>query len=146
MSLDDTFFREILDHHAASHLVEKRIAKPDLHGEWVSLKTGNKCIVEMKVLDLTIISRCTVFVEGSALAKACASIMRTSIEGRQINEAKILVSEIKGWMEEGISPKEWSGDLIVYQSLSRFPERMDCSLLGWRALETALLGHEPNLL
>ena len=30
------------------------------------------------------------------------------------------------------------GDLVVYESIARFPERHDCALLGWRALLEAL--------
>ena len=42
-------------------------------------------------------------------------------------------------MDRGESTaNELEGDLLVYQSLINFPERLDCAMLCWQALEEAL--------
>jgi len=77
-------------------------------------------------------------VQGSALAKACASIMCATIQGGNLRATRSTLSEIKEWVETRKSPEEWVGDLKVYQSIVQFPERVDCAMLCWMALSEAL--------
>ncbi len=76
-------------------------------------------------------------VEGSALAVACSSLMGCAVKGIPVEEALALAKSVIEFLENG---KEVSlpGDLVVYESIVRFPERHDCALLAWRALLLAL--------
>ena len=99
----------------------------------VSKKTVIPASLEV-VLDNEKIKQISARVEGSALAKACASIMCDELMDRSLEEANSLKNNIFTWLDDGIPPDSWSGDLIVYQSLSRFPERLDCAKLCWNGL------------
>ena len=72
-------------------------------------------------------------VEGSALAVACSSLMGCAVKGIPVEEALALAKSVIEFLE---NDKEVSlpGDLVVYESIVRFPERHDCALLAWRAL------------
>ena len=75
--------------------------------------------------------------EGSALAIACSSLMGSAVEGITVGEALELAESLIEFLEEG-KIASLPGDLIVYQSIARFPERQDCAMLPWRALVLAL--------
>ena len=133
MKEDEILLRDILDDHSQNPNGVSKIANPTITQKWVSKKTGNSCILEV-VLDNKKIKQISARVEGSALAKACASIMCDELMNLSLEEANGLKNNIFTWLDDGIPPDSWSGDLIVYQSLSRFPERLDCAKLCWNAL------------
>jgi len=130
---DEVLLRDLLDDHSRNPNGVSKIADPTITQKWVSKKTGNSCILEV-VLDNKKIKQISARVEGSALAKACASIMCDELMDLSLEEANGLKNNVFTWLDDGISPDTWSGDLIVYQSLSRFPERLDCAKLCWNAL------------
>tara|TARA_B100000902_G_C26530419_1_gene537594 strand:+ start:306 stop:503 length:198 start_codon:yes stop_codon:yes gene_type:complete len=63
--------------------------------------------------------------------------MCSSVVGLAHGESFSLAESVIGFLEKGkevILP----GDLVVYESIARFPERHDCAMLAWRALLLAL--------
>ena len=63
--------------------------------------------------------------------------MASSVVGMEHGESFSLAESVIGFLEKGkevILP----GDLVVYESIARFPERHDCAMLPWRALVLAL--------
>ena len=75
MKEDEILLRDILDDHFRNPNGVSKIANPTITQKWVSPKTGNSCILEV-VLDNKKIKQISARVEGSALAKACASIIQ----------------------------------------------------------------------
>ena len=63
--------------------------------------------------------------------------MASSVVGLAHGVAFSLAESVIGFLEKG---KEvvLPGDLVVYESIARFPERHDCAMLVWRALLLAL--------
>ena len=109
-------------------------------GYWKSSRTGNLCRIQI-VEEQNQITRITAQVEGSALAKACASIMQCSeLKDEPIEHAHKILANLEQWIEHRVQSAEWKGDLLVYQSLVQFPERIDCAMLCWYALQNALSG------
>ena len=133
MKEDEILLRDILDDHSRNPNGVSKIANPTFAHKWVSKKTGNSCVLEI-VLKHGKIKQISARVEGSALAKACASIMCDELMDLSLEEANSVKKSVFTWLDDGIPPDSWSGDLIVYQSLSRFPERLDCAKLCWNAL------------
>jgi NifU-like protein involved in Fe-S cluster formation len=134
---EEVHLRDALEMHAQNPYGQGSLGTPTYSGYWVSPKTGNHCRVEL-ALDKKVIRRLVAKVEGSALAKACASIMCSGLEGENLEHAHFMLKTVETWIEQGIAPKEWVGDIAVYQSLRQYPERLDCSMLCWRSLATAL--------
>jgi nitrogen fixation protein NifU and related proteins len=133
--LEDPLHREILEEHARSPLFQGRLENCNHTGFWISEKSGNTCRVELSTQD-SVISQIYFTGQGSALSQACASLMCSQIKGMSINESTRLCQKIISYIEKG---KEFPlpSDLVVYQTISRFSERHDCSLLPWRALLVA---------
>ena len=137
MREEEVHLRDALEMHAQNPYGQGSLGTPTYSGYWVSPKTGNHCRVEL-ALDKKVIRRLVAKVEGSALAKACASIMCSELEGENLEHAHFMLKTVETWIEQGIAPKEWVGDIAVYQSLRQYPERLDCSMLCWRSLATVL--------
>lgn len=138
MKKDQTQLREILEEHARNPYGLGEIDKASFTGEWRSSKTGNLCRVQIKA-ERNQLVQMVAHVDGSALAKACASIMCSELEGETIQQAQSIHQELDRWVKQGIDPELWKGDLEVYKSLVKFPERMDCAMLCWRSLQVTIL-------
>ena len=137
MNKEEGLLREILEEHASNPCGQEELSDTSHSGEWKSRKTGNLCSVQIKVQNGQIL-RMVARVEGSALAKACASIMCSELEGKCIESARTMIQIVEKWIEYGEAPENWPGELVVYQSLVQFPERVDCATLCWRSLKNAL--------
>ena len=134
--MENSLHRVILETHSISPLFRINLVDFTHFGTWTSEKTGNTSKVKLlikgsKVSDLGF--SC----QGSALSQACSSIMCSQIKEMNFSDIHLLANEIINFVESGTICK-LPGDLIVYETISRFPERLDCSLLSWRALVIAL--------
>ena len=139
MNKEEGRLREILEEHASNPCGQDELSDTSHTGEWKSRKTGNFCCVQIQVYNNQIL-RMVARVEGSALAKACASIMCSELQGKSIKSARTTMQMVKKWIEHGEAPENWQGELMVYQSLVQFPERVDCATLCWNSLKNALEG------
>ena len=135
--MDESLLREILEEHSQNPYGDHELKNVTHSNEWKSAKTGNVCRIQATI-EQDKISQLAALVKGSALAKACASIMCCELEGERITDIYKIQRNLKIWIEERVQPTNWKGDLLVYQSLVNFPERMDCAMLCWQALEEAL--------
>ena len=76
-------------------------------------------------------------VQGSALANASASLLFSELKELSLPDAQKIHERILKVLLEG-KTIELPGDLCVFNSIVRFPERHDCALLAWNALGEAL--------
>ena len=137
MNKEEGLLREILEEHASNPCGQEKLSDTSHSGEWKSRKTGNICSVQIKVHNDQVL-RMVARVEGSALAKACASIMCSELEGKSIEGARTTMQMVEKWIECKEAPDNLPGELVVYQSLVQFPERVDCATLCWKSLKNAL--------
>ena len=63
--------------------------------------------------------------------------MGSAVDGITVEEALGLAESVIQFLEDG-KDTSLPGDLVVYESITRFPERHDCAMLPWRALVLAL--------
>ena len=134
--MEDPLHREILEEHARSPWFHGRLKNCNRTGSWVSKKSGNSCTVEVFEKD-SVLLHIHFIAQGSALSEACASLMCCQVQGMSQLESKLLSQKIITFIEKG-EEFPLPGELIVYETISRFSERHDCSLLPWRALLNAL--------
>jgi NifU-like protein involved in Fe-S cluster formation len=134
--LEDPLHREILEEHARSPGHQISLGKSPVQTVWTSLKTGNTCSISISIKDNRL-AGIQATVNGSALAVACASLMGQAAEDLAVGEAIALAESVIEFLEYG-KETTFPGDLIVYESIIRFPERHDCAMLAWRALVSLL--------
>ncbi len=75
---------------------------------------------------------------GCAISKASTSVMVEQIQGRSLEEAKVLFSKfhkvVHGTLTEG---EEVPSDFFAFSAVQSFPGSMPCVLLAWEELGRA---------
>ena len=117
--MDESLLREILEEHSQNPYGDNELKHFTHFSEWKSPKTGNVCRIQTTIKE-NLLLHLTAQVKGSALAKACASIMCSELEGEGITDVYKIQRDLKIWIEERVQPINWKGDLLVYQSLVDF--------------------------
>ena len=133
---EDTLHREILEEHARNPHFDDLISEPTHKADYQSNKTGNACRITLNVQDGRLV-QIGLKVQGSALAIASASLLFCELNEMSLHEVQNIHAKIFKILLEG-EIIELPGDLCVFNSIVRFPERHDCALLAWNALGDAL--------
>ena len=133
---EDPLHREILEEHARNPKFDNQLAIPTHEATFQSSKTGNTCSIQLRVEDNQI-KELALTIQGSALAVAVASILSCEIAGLKPSTAENIRLQLTDLLSGG-EIADLPGELCVYESLKRFPERHDCALLAWRAMGAAL--------
>jgi nitrogen fixation NifU-like protein len=76
---------------------------------------------------------------GCAISQASASLMTMKLKGKSRTEVTEMLRAFHGLVtdETGEAPKTL-GDLRVMKGVRKFPQRVKCAMLAWRAVEQAL--------
>ncbi len=76
---------------------------------------------------------------GCAISQASASLMTMKLKGKNRSEVVEMVRAFHDLVTDEISeaPKNL-GDLRVMKGVRKFPQRVKCAMLAWRAVEQAL--------
>jgi len=77
---------------------------------------------------------------GCAICMASASLMTVKMRGKSRGEARTTIEAFRNMLTapEPGEPPPYFGDLLVFSAVRRFPQRVKCATLAWRALEQAL--------
>jgi nitrogen fixation protein NifU and related proteins len=76
---------------------------------------------------------------GCAISQASASLMTMKLKGKSRAQATEMFRAFHDVVTaEGADAPKMLGDLQVMQGVRKFPQRVKCAMLAWRALEQAL--------
>jgi nitrogen fixation NifU-like protein len=77
--------------------------------------------------------------QGCAISQASASMMTLKVKGKSRSEAETMLKAFHDLvtMDTAEAPK-LLGDLRLLQGVRKFPQRVKCAMLAWRALEQAM--------
>lgn len=76
---------------------------------------------------------------GCAISQASASMMTMKLKGKSRGDTISLLRAFQGLVtEESEDDLHSLGDLRLLGGVRRFPQRVKCAMLAWRALEQAL--------
>jgi nitrogen fixation protein NifU and related proteins len=79
--------------------------------------------------------------EGCSISMSSASMMTEVIKGRKLEEALELADIFsKMMLGEDYSDKYDLGDVEALQGVSKFPARIKCATLAWKAMEKGVNG------
>jgi nitrogen fixation protein NifU and related proteins len=77
--------------------------------------------------------------QGCAISQASASMMTMKLKGKSREEAGEMARTFKNLVtDESADQAKGLGDLQLLQGVRKFPQRVKCAMLAWRALEQAL--------
>ncbi|WP_430488844.1 Fe-S cluster assembly sulfur transfer protein SufU [Rossellomorea marisflavi] len=83
--------------------------------------------------------------EGCSISMASASMMTQAVKGKEIDEA-LKLSKIFSDMMQGNDYDDDVdlGDIEALQGVAKFPARIKCATLAWKAMEKGVCEEEQN--
>lgn len=84
--------------------------------------------------------------EGCSISMSSASMMTQAVKGQTVDDA-LKLSEIFSNMMQGKDYDEEDlelGDMEALQGVSKFPARIKCATLAWKAMEKGVKEKESN--
>lgn len=79
--------------------------------------------------------------QGCAISQASASLMTMKLKGKPRAEAEALLAAFHDLVTRDVAdPPKALGDLRLLAGVRKFPQRVKCAMLAWRAFEQALAG------
>lgn len=76
--------------------------------------------------------------EACAICTSSTSIMIDTLKGKTINEAKEIINNFKDMLDEKEFNKDVLEQALVYEEISKQPNRKKCALLSWWGIEKAI--------
>lgn len=76
--------------------------------------------------------------EACAICTSSTSIMINSLIGKEINEALNIIDNFEKMINEQDFDEELLGEAIVYNDISKQPNRKNCALLTWKGTKKVL--------
>lgn len=85
--------------------------------------------------------------QGCAICMASASLLTLKVKKKDKAQAESLLTGFKDMLTAPEAPEsnEALGDLQIFSAVRRFPQRVKCATLSWRALEQALEAHAGSV-
>ncbi|MDI7743702.1 SUF system NifU family Fe-S cluster assembly protein [Lysinibacillus fusiformis] len=133
-NLDQLYRSVIMDHY------KKPRNKGSLDGDSVTIDMnnptcGDRIHLTLKIND-GIVEDAKFDGEGCSISMSSASMMTEVIKGRKLEEALELAQIFSNMMlGEDYSDKYDLGDVEALQGVSKFPARIKCATLAWKAME-----------
>ncbi|EIJ80665.1 SUF system FeS assembly protein, NifU family [Bacillus methanolicus PB1] len=140
----DTLYRQVIMDHYKNPRNKGVLEDGSLTVNLNNPTCGDRIHLTMKVEDGKVIDA-KFEGEGCSISLSSASMMTQAIKGKKIEEA-IKLSKIFSNMMQG---KEYDedldlGDIEALQGVSKFPSRIKCATLAWKAMEKGLMEQEQN--
>ncbi|RKD21734.1 SUF system NifU family Fe-S cluster assembly protein [Ammoniphilus oxalaticus] len=134
-SLDDLYRRVIMDHY------QRPRNRGELNGEALTVNLnnpscGDKIQLQMLVNDDKI-TDVKFLGEGCSISMSSASMMTQAVKGLSVEDALRMVEIFTGMMK-GAEPEDVDidlGDIEALQGVAKFPARINCAMLAWKALQ-----------
>lgn len=82
--------------------------------------------------------------EACAICTSSASIMTKELKGKTIKEASDIALNFEHMIEEKDYDKEHLGEAVVYEDISKQPNRKKCALLAWWGIEKGINEHKTQ--
>ncbi len=79
---------------------------------------------------------------GCAISKSSASVMTSSVKGKQTAEARQMFDVFHRLVTGEAMPDADLGRLAAFSGVSEFPARVKCATLAWHTLHSALQGEQ----
>ncbi|WP_017726364.1 Fe-S cluster assembly sulfur transfer protein SufU [Halalkalibacterium ligniniphilum] len=135
----DTLYRQVIMDHYKNPRNRGEFDGDSVKVNMNNPTCGDRIQLQMKVEDGKIIDAKFVG-EGCSISLASASMMTQAVKGLNVNEA-LAMSDIFSNMMQGNDYDENAfdlGDIEALQGVSKFPARIKCATLAWKAMEKGL--------
>lgn len=141
--LDQLYRQVILDHSNHPHHHGK-LEEATNQIELVNPTCGDVMQLQLVVED-QLIKDIRFDGSGCTISQASASMMTDAVMGKTVSEALALANQFSLLVQGKEVPKlEELGDAALLNGVAKFPARIKCATLSWKALEKALSEKKPD--
>lgn len=134
----DQLYRAVILDHSKNPRRRGVLDKATTQIELKNPTCGDVIQVQMTIED-NIITDVRFEGSGCTISMSSASMMTDAILGKSIEDALMLADEFSGVVQgEEAEHKHELGDAMMLSGVSKFPARIKCATLSWKALEKAL--------
>ncbi len=140
MNLESMYQEVILDHYKnPQHAGLREPYEAEVHH--VNPSCGDELTLRVQLSeDGTVLDDVSYHAEGCSISQASTSVMAEEIIGLPLDEANAKLAEFermilsRGTVE---GDEDLIGDGIAFTGVSKYPARVKCALLGWKAFQAA---------
>ncbi|AJE33173.1 putative nitrogen fixation protein NifU-related protein [Corynebacterium humireducens NBRC 106098 = DSM 45392] len=140
MNLESMYQEVILDHYKnPQHAGLREPFEAEVHH--VNPSCGDELTLRVQLSeDSTVLDDVSYHAEGCSISQASTSVMAEEIIGLPLEEANAKLAEFermilsRGTVE---GDEDLIGDGIAFTGVSKYPARVKCALLGWKAFQAA---------
>lgn len=140
MKLEQMYQEVILDHY--KHPQHAGLREPfNSQVHHVNPSCGDELTLRVTLNDdLTLVNDVSYDAVGCSISQASTSVMAEEIVGKTVEEAMAKLTEFEKMVTsrgkiEG--DEDTIGDGIAFVGVSKYPARVKCALLGWKAFQAA---------
>ncbi len=134
--LDELYQEVILDHARRPRNFGEIPGAIRVHGDNPSC--GDEIDLPVKFLPTGTVEDIKFTGQGCAISQASASLMTGKLKGRTRGEAEEMARAFHDLVTHEVAePMRQLGDLRLLQGVRKFPQRVKCAMLAWRAFEQA---------
>ncbi|MBF8807486.1 MAG: SUF system NifU family Fe-S cluster assembly protein [Enterococcus lacertideformus] len=135
--LDNLYRQVILDHSSHPHhqgTLTESTNKIELNNP----TCGDVIELQIEVKD-DIIKNIAFNGSGCSISTASASMMTDTVIGKTVEEAQLLIEDFLQLVQgKEVVQIDQLGDAAMLSGVAKFPARIKCATLGWKALEKAM--------
>lgn len=140
MNLESMYQEVILDHYKnPQHAGLREPYEAEVHH--VNPSCGDELTLRVQLSeDGTVVEDVSYHAEGCSISQASTSVMAEEIVGLPLSEANAKLVEFERMiLSRGTvdGDEDLIGDGIAFTGVSRYPARVKCALLGWKAFQAA---------
>jgi nitrogen fixation NifU-like protein len=136
--LEELYQQVILDHSRRPRNVGE-IAEGAVHVHGDNPSCGDEIHLHVKFAGDGGIEDVKFTGQGCAISQASASLMTMKVKGKSRPDAEVMLRSFHDLVTTEVpDPPKFLGDLRLLQGVRKFPQRVKCAMLAWRALEQAM--------
>lgn len=133
----DVLYRQVIMDHYKNPRNKGRIEDGSLTINLNNPTCGDTISLQMNIED-NVVKDAKFIGEGCSISMSSASMMTQAIKGKSLEEA-LKISQAFSCLMQGMEPPEDLdlGDIEALQGVCKFPARIKCATLAWKAMEKA---------
>ncbi|MBA2175741.1 SUF system NifU family Fe-S cluster assembly protein [Halobacillus locisalis] len=132
----DTLYRQVIMDHYKNPRNRGSIEGDHMTVDMNNPTCGDRIQIQLQVED-GIVKEAKFDGEGCSISLSSASMMTQAIKGKPVDDA-LKMSEIFSGLMQGNDIEEEDidlGDIEALQGVAKFPARIKCATLAWKAME-----------
>lgn len=137
----DQLYRQVILDHSSRPRHYGTLATSNFQIELNNPTCGDVITLELALKD-GVIEDCAFSGHGCSISTASASMMTEAVIGKTIEEANALAQHFSQVVQGKAEPQDDLKDAAMLSGVSKFPARIKCATLAWKALEKAVLDPE----